>query len=154
VSGVIGVVVTLRVMATVPGSASLGGSSVDALEPGSSLAAWNTIANVLSWVGMLWALVLLISTATNPMRRGVHDRLGGSLVVGRAPAGWAGYAYPAQAYPPQAYPPQGGYPYPPQGGYPQGGAGYPGPGGVPPAAPPATPPAASPDQPKSQKPGG
>jgi uncharacterized RDD family membrane protein YckC len=159
VGGVISAVVTFQVMATVPGSASMGGSSADALEAGSALASWNAISNLLSWVGILWALVLLVSTVTNPVRRGLHDRFGGSLVVGPAPvaAAWPGYAYPPQAYPPQggAYPPQA---YPPQGGYPQGGAypqagaGYPGSGGVPPAAP-SAPSAQPPASPESRKPG-
>jgi uncharacterized RDD family membrane protein YckC len=162
----LGVVVALEVMATVPASASMGGSSTDALEPGSSLATWSAIANAVSWLGMLWAIVLLISAATNPARRGLHDRLGGSLVVGRARVAWPGYAYPPQAAypaPPQAAypaPPQAAYPappqaaYPPQAGFPQGGAGYPGPGiippAVPPAAPPTTPPAAPPGTPGGQ----
>lgn len=38
-------------------------------------------------IGAIWVLVLLISTATNPLRQGLHDRWARSVVVQPAPGG-------------------------------------------------------------------
>jgi uncharacterized RDD family membrane protein YckC len=37
--------------------------------------------DVAAGVALLWAVVLLITTARQPMRRGLHDRFVGSLVI-------------------------------------------------------------------------
>lgn len=80
-------------------------------------------ASLLSWVGVIWSLVLLISTAASASKTGLHDRLAGTIVVGKAPVmrAWAPTPYwvpgatgpvPPQSYgqPPQSY---GQPPYPP-----------------------------------------
>jgi uncharacterized RDD family membrane protein YckC len=85
------------------------------------------LANLVSGASSLWLIALIVSAGANPARRGIHDRLMGSIVVEpvRAVAAWPGYppqawpGYPPQAwpgYPPQAwpgYPPQGPAPVPP-----------------------------------------
>ena len=38
-------------------------------------------------IGALWVLILLVSTATNPLRQGLHDRWARSVVVQPAPGG-------------------------------------------------------------------
>jgi uncharacterized RDD family membrane protein YckC len=38
-------------------------------------------------IGLIWVLVLLITTATNPLRQGLHDRWARSVVVQPAPGG-------------------------------------------------------------------
>jgi uncharacterized RDD family membrane protein YckC len=38
-------------------------------------------------IGAIWVLILLISTATNPLRQGLHDRWARSVVVQPAPGG-------------------------------------------------------------------
>ena len=103
------------------------------------------VSDLVSWGSLIWLIVLIVSAGTNPLRRGLHDRLAGSIVVGpaQAVAGWPGYPYPAQGAP--YWQPQGGpgYSYPPQAwpGYPpQGGPGYPPPPAPPPQAWPGYPP--------------
>ncbi len=104
-------------------------------------------SDLVSWGSLIWLIVLIVSAGTHPLRRGLHDRLAGSIVVGpaQAVAGWPGYPYPPQGapywpppggpgfpYPPQAwpgYPPQGAPGYPPQGAPPPAGPGYPPQGG-------------------------
>jgi uncharacterized RDD family membrane protein YckC len=54
-----------------------------------SLAASGALeSSVLVMVNGAWYLVLLVSAARDPLRRGLHDRVAGTLVV-RAPAGRA-----------------------------------------------------------------
>ena len=38
-------------------------------------------------LALLWDIALLLTTATNPLRQGLHDRWAGSVVVQRAPGG-------------------------------------------------------------------
>lgn len=125
-----------------------------------------TESGVLASLTAVWSIALLISVAVQLQKRGIHDRLGGSVVLGNAPVvvapaypGWspapptpadrpappdpagnAAAAYGAPAYPPAAY---AGYGYPPPAGYAAypGYPGYPPPAGHPPA-PPAPPPVA------------
>lgn len=55
------------------------------------LARWSTLLLMALLLALLWPLVLLISTALSRTRQGLHDRLSGSLVVGRALGqSWAG----------------------------------------------------------------
>ena len=127
---------------------------------------WVGIAsNAESLLSGLWMIALAISSATNPVHQGLHDRIVGSIVTGPAPApiasGW--YGSPGIGYPPQAWPgyppPQGpGYPPQPGPGYPPQGPGYPPqawpgyPPQIPPASPPApeNPPAGAPPEPPRQ----
>jgi hypothetical protein len=96
---------------------------------------------VLTWWGtVIWMVILLVVTAIDNMKRGWHDKVAGSVVLGplQAPAYTPTAAWPSQAtgappaapgYPPSAYPGYPGYPgYPPQA--------------QPPAPPPPPPPAA------------
>ncbi len=53
--------------------------SVIALVPG--------IGGSLGLISLVWILVLLLTTATNPLRQGLHDRWAGSVVVQPAPGG-------------------------------------------------------------------
>jgi uncharacterized RDD family membrane protein YckC len=92
-------------------------------------------------VAGIWVLALLLSTATSPTKQGLHDRMAGSLVVGKAtapiPAYWPAYApggRPVSGPSPYGwYPPDGSVPWSAPAGYPPA---YP-PAGYPPAYPPA-----------------
>ena len=116
----------------------------------------NVLTSVVSGLSTLWLIVLIVSAGRDPARRGLHDRIVGSLVVGRAPAAataWPGYAYQPQPW--SGYSPQG-YPPTPPPGYPQG---YPPPNwpGYPPQAPAGYPPDGAPPPPSDasgQPPGG
>ena len=62
------------------------------------LSQWSVPLVVALLVAVLWPLLLLVVTASSPTRQGPHDRLAGSLVVGKgtarawiAPAYWPGY---------------------------------------------------------------
>ncbi len=45
------------------------------------------LGSVIGLISLLWVLVLLISTATHPLRQGLHDRWARSVVVQPAPGG-------------------------------------------------------------------
>ena len=104
-------------------------------------------STLLQYLPLLWMVLLVVVTGIDkPMKRGWHDKVAGSIVLG--PVQYSAYAqYPgygaAPAWPPQqaGTPPQAaGYPpsaYPGYGGYP----GYP---GYPPQAQPPAPPVAPP----------
>jgi uncharacterized RDD family membrane protein YckC len=149
-----------------------GGSSLTGTTGLASLGSLGLFANLVSGLSSLWLIVLIVSAGTHPARRGIHDRLVGSIVVERvrAVATWPGYPAQAPGYAPQApgYPPQAwpGYPaqgpgYPPQAwpGYPAQSPGYapqaPGyppqawPGYLPQPAPPTQP---APDAPPASAP--
>ena len=49
--------------------------------PVGALSALPEFTNLLSVLAFVWALALLITTATNALGQGIHDRLAGSLVV-------------------------------------------------------------------------
>jgi hypothetical protein len=143
--GAVFLVVFLGTLATIPANEWLGGGYYFGSTAYGSYGSVSLLSNLVSGVSGIWLIVLIVSAGTNPARRGLHDRLAGSIVVGpaRVAPSWPGYPYPPQpwpgyppqgpGYPPQAwpgYPPQGapGYPYPPQAwpGYPpQGAPGYP-----------------------------
>ena len=104
---------------------------------------------LLSWGSTIWAIALLIAAATNSTRRGIHDRLAGSVVLSplQTPAPWPGYPPQAGPYWP-GYPPQAGPYWPPPGAYPPQPVYLPQAGSEssPPATmPPETPPAESPE---------
>jgi hypothetical protein len=105
------------------------------------------ISTLVSWGSAIWLVILIISAGTHPARRGLHDRLVGSIVVGQA-------RQPAQAWPAYPYLPQGGPGWPapgPQGyQYPQAWPGYPTQGSSsPPPAWPAYPPQGQPYPPQA-----
>jgi uncharacterized RDD family membrane protein YckC len=150
IASAVAIVMLVNVYATVPFSAgALGGSSLSVLTTDPRVRTAEAVSSVVSWGSTLWWIVLVISAALSSHKRGIHDLLAGSIVLGKAPiapVAWSGYSGWGQGAPGNAgYPgwsgssgyPQGGYP---QGGYPQGGyppAGYP-PAGYPPAGyPPA-----------------
>ena len=124
-------------LATLPFSQTSFGaafSSTATTAPGARGA--DSLSSLASWASMAWSVVLLVSAGAHTLKRGLHDRMAGSIVLGRAPRGWAAdqpwgpiaplpAGYPQAGYP--AWPGPGGYP---QGGYPQGA--YP-PSGYPPA---------------------
>jgi uncharacterized RDD family membrane protein YckC len=83
-------------------------------------------------LSLLLVIVLPVSASMSDYKRGLHDRLAGTIVVGKANTGPAyaapqyyapgqvpppGYGQPPQAYgqPPQGYAPPSGYGQPPQG---------------------------------------
>jgi uncharacterized RDD family membrane protein YckC len=128
-------VVFLNTLSTIPTNQWLGGGYYGSPFNSGSFGGTSVISSLFSWGSAVWLIILVISAGTNPARRGLHDRLAGSIVVARAQAP-AGYPYPmpgqpywpAQGGPGYQYPPQGwpGTPYPPQGpGYPPQGSGYP-----------------------------
>jgi hypothetical protein len=90
--------------------------------PSAQLSAWSLVVDVVMLVAIGWPCVLLLSTAASPTRQGLHDRLAGSLVVGKGGPSWAGSVY-GPVYGPPEYPAYPGYG--PSPGY--------GPPGVPPA---------------------
>jgi hypothetical protein len=81
-----------------------------------------SLCSLASWA---WPLLLLISTAASRDRRGLHDRLARSVVVGRAKAfGAWGTAYAQVPYGPPGFPyGPPGFPYGP-GPTPGSGPGY------------------------------
>jgi uncharacterized RDD family membrane protein YckC len=118
-------------------------------------------STLLQYLPLLWMVLLVVVTGIDkPMKRGWHDKVAGSIVLG--PVQYSAYAqYPgygaAPAWPPQqaGTPPQApGWPPQPAGtppqapGYPPsaypGYGGYPGYPGYPPQAQPPAPPVAPP----------
>ena len=67
-------------------------------QPGGPAEAWVLPLLLLMLVAVGWPLVMLAWTANSPTKQGPHDRLAGSLVVGKAKSAWRfgpGYgAYP------------------------------------------------------------
>jgi uncharacterized RDD family membrane protein YckC len=160
VSGIAGIlsgvlaVVLLNWMATTPTNQWLSVGAYGSTTTTLSFGGAGGLSNVISWGSTLWSIVLLISAGINPTHRAIHDRLSGSIVIGRVqvvPAGWGGYGTPSQAWP--GYQPQGpGYPAPnpqapqwqqtpqwPQGSQPQSWPGYQPQDGQPTPLPPAGP---------------
>jgi uncharacterized RDD family membrane protein YckC len=125
-------VAVFEVLATVNASDLSGPGNADylhALETGP----WSGLVSLCDTASWAWPLVLLVSTVASRDRRGIHDKLAGSIVVARGivPGAW-GYAYgpglgapfaspygPGPAYGPgPGYAPGPGYPYGPQPGPP------------------------------------
>ena len=102
------------------------------------LSSWSGVLLLAIFVAVGWPAVLLITTATSRTRQGLHDRLAGSLVVGKAATPrWVGSAYgpgtgpgygqpgygpPLGYWPPPGIPPPGDSPEPgaPAGSQPAG----------------------------------
>ena len=80
------------------------------------LSAWSNMLLLAVFMALAWPAILLISTAPSRMRQGLHDRLTGSLVVGKAsPPAWVGSAHgpgvgPALGPPGYGSPPADGSP--------------------------------------------
>jgi uncharacterized RDD family membrane protein YckC len=94
------------------------------------LSVWSGPLLLVFGVAAFWPVLLLVLTAINPIRQGPHDRLAGSLVVGKGKTVWTGTGY-VPGYGP-------GYGRPGAGLGPGFGPGYGPPTGFtrPPAAPP------------------
>ena len=105
------------------------------------LANWSGPLDLAILAALLWPALLLVWTIASPNRQGLHDRLAGSLVVGkgmaRVPSFYGYYqgAVPPGAWPPGAVPPGAV----PPGAWPPGAVP---PGAVPPDAWPPGPPVA------------
>lgn len=82
---------------------------------------WGGLLSLAGVAGWAWPLLLLISTAADRDKRGIHDKLAGSVVVGRgiAPGAW-GHPYGPTPRAPYGYPygPGPGDPYHSQPGAP------------------------------------
>ena len=132
----VALVMVVSALASVPFSQTTYGAAFsNSTVVDSRARAADSLSSFGSWGSMAWAAVLLVSVGANSLKRGFHDRLAGSIVLGKAPRGWAGYPQWGPAAPPSAGYPQAGYPaWPTAGGYPQ--AGYPQ-GGYPAGRPPA-----------------
>jgi hypothetical protein len=85
--------ILIQVLASVPFSETSYGAAISrsavAVDPQGRVA--NSLSSVASWGSGLWSIVLLVSVATNVFKRGVHDRLAGSIVLARSPRDWQGY---------------------------------------------------------------
>ena len=78
------------------------------------LSTWSGVLMLAAVGAVVWPALLLILTASSPTRQGPHDRLAGSLVVGkdatypvaygRPPLAWVPGAMPPWALPPDASP--------------------------------------------------
>ena len=136
-------VMIVHTLAPLPFSQTSFGSALALTATADSRArAADSLSSLASWGSIAWSVVLLVSAGAHSLKRGFHDRLAGSIVLGRAPRGWAGNEQWGPVAPPPAGYPQAGYPaWPRAGGYPQGG--YPPPGypqGQPPVGGPIQPP--------------
>jgi uncharacterized RDD family membrane protein YckC len=86
------VVASVDMMATVPASTYAGDSSE--LSQLVMTGRWGGMLSIASMTLWLWLPALLVSAAASFRRRGLHDRLGRSVVVraARLPYGWPGIA--------------------------------------------------------------
>lgn len=114
-------VMIVNTLATLPFSQTSFGaalSSTAIASPGARAA--DSLSTLASWSSIAWSAALLVSAGTHSAKRGWHDRLAGSLVLGRAPRGWAadqpwGPIAPPPAGYPQGQPPLRGPLQPPPG---------------------------------------
>ena len=135
--GAIALVMVIDALAKVPFSQTTYGNAfshgVVAIDSRAMSA--DSLSTVTSWGSTAWSIVLLVSVVANSLRRGLHDRLAGSIVLRKVPVGWAAYQQWGPAgQSPAGYPPAGYPAWPGAGAYPQGG--YP-PTGYPPTGYPA-----------------
>jgi hypothetical protein len=130
----IALALVIQVLASLPFSdTSYGAAIAQTTVAGSSQdRAATGLSFVASWGSALWSIALIVSVALSAMKRGVHDRLSGSIVLARPPRGWQQYErWGHTEIPPRYDYPSAPYPrgYPPTGYGPgAGSAGYPGPG--------------------------
>jgi hypothetical protein len=90
---------------------SVGDTTSDLIGPGSPLYRWADVITSVVFLGSAWTMFVFVSTTTNRARRGVQDRIAGSIVVSvrSVPLAW----YPAG--PISVAPVAWGWPGPPQG---------------------------------------
>jgi RDD family len=119
VSAVVGVMV-INLIATIPFSETSYGSTLSTLTVNPQFQSVDTVSNISNWGSTLWSIVLLITAARHSLKRGLHDMVAGSIVLGRAPlvTQWpTGGQWDPGGSVPAGYPGRwesGGYP---QGGY-------------------------------------
>ena len=121
-AGAVTIVAVCEMLATII-PADLGSSGDPASLYAGASGSWSTFFSLFGLASWAWPMVLLISTAAVRDKRGMHDRLAGSVVVGRAlaPVAW-NYPYapapghaPGPGYAPRpGYAPGPWYPYGPQ----------------------------------------
>lgn len=131
------IVATCQLLATiVPAYSGLSGDATSYLRT-TDYGPWSALISFCGLASWGWPLLLLISAAASRDRRAIHDRLSGSVVVGRAPAfvAW-------------------GYPYGPTPGAPGGYEYGPGPGFAPGPVSPYGPQPGAPGQPPTDDPSG
>jgi len=112
----------VNVLATVPFSQTPYGAAFSNATAAvdSRAKAASSLSSLASIGSTAWSIVLLVSVGAHSLRRGFHDRLAGSIVLGRAPVGWTGSQQWGPAAPPPAGYPQAADPvWPGEGGYPQ-----------------------------------
>jgi hypothetical protein len=112
------VVVACRMLATIV-AADIGAASETSYLDATYTNVWGVVISGCGLASWAWPLLLLISVGASRDRRGIHDRLAGSMVVGRAPAlvTWGNaHGHPAGIY---------GASYGHQYGQPPGPAGQP-----------------------------
>jgi len=102
VIGAVFLVQLMDVLARTPTNEWLGGGYYGSVFGPGSFGSIALISTLVSWGSTIWLIVLIISAGTNPARRGLHDRLVGSIVV--APARRPTPVWPAYPYPPQGTP--------------------------------------------------
>ena len=112
-------VMIFNTVATLPFSQTSFGaalSSTATASPGAKAA--DSLSSLASWSSIAWSLALLVSAGIHATKRGLHDRLAGSIVLGRAPRGWAADQPwgPMPSAPPQPPPGDGGQGAPPADG--------------------------------------
>ena len=137
----------VRMMGDVPPSAYGAGALTGSIPSNTTYTAVSLVGDVAILLSVGWRLALFVVTTTHPAKRGLHDRLAGSLVVGRASVAsyWA-QAPGAVGGPAGQFAPGGGY----GPGYPYG----PQPPQMPPTAPGQWPPSPGPVTPWPPAPGG
>ena len=103
--GAIALVMVANTLATLPFSQTAFGAAFSSTATASpSAKAADSLSSLASWSSVAWSAALLVSAGTHAAKRGWHDRLAGSIVLGRAPRGWAA----DQPWGPIAPPPAGG----------------------------------------------
>lgn len=132
-------VLFVHMMGEVPPSVYGAGAVTSSLPPNSTYSTVSLAGDLAFLLSAGWRLALLVITTTHPGKRGLHDRVAGSVVVGKASAAsyWAqsayvgpgrpsapfaagpgfgpGYPYGPQATPPGQWPAPAGPETPPQG---------------------------------------
>lgn len=140
-------VVFVRMMGDVPPSSYGAGALTGSIPTNGTYTTVSLVGDVAILLSVGWRLGLFVITTTHPAKRGLHDRLAGSLVVGRASVAsyWAQAQYGGVGGPAGPFAAGGsygpGYPYGPPA--PQVPPVQPPPGQWPPSPGPAMPPPVS-----------
>lgn len=85
----------VRMMGEVPPSAYGAGGLTGSIPDNSTYTTVSLVGDLAALLSVGWRLGLLVITATHSEKRGIHDRIAGSVVVARAPAPsyWTQVAY-------------------------------------------------------------